>query len=311
MHMIAVIFALCFALQATAQPLPPTELTIRADSMRHVTLRWWHPGADSFHVRSSNLIEEPFAPLATVVETHLVDTVMASSRFYEVTAYFDNEESVPCSNQVGYVKITCVANGFTPFGLPFRTWDAPSGIPSYGIPSTDPSDVFGEQTRCGAIPPLADLIWRQDTGELAYRNCSNFWRGTLQESHGMTPGRAFWFRNRSGTNRTLILAGEADTISMSGCVTFPAHWFMAYSWRDPRFIPREQLFSDSGCFQCGPVQGASSYVIEQSGASNLFWCRSGGDWQGMLLGIDPGEAYWIFNRGEECTYCYDPFDPDE
>src|SRR5512143_3711710 len=80
------------------------------------------------------------------------------------------------SNVVGYVKVVCSAanppslpSAATPFGLPFKFWDVPSaGIPTYGVVSTNPSDIIGDQSRCGSIA-TADLIVRQDGGSQAYR----------------------------------------------------------------------------------------------------------------------------------------------
>jgi hypothetical protein len=217
----------------------------------------------------------------------------------------------PPSNVTGYVKITAVANGFTPFGLPFKFWDVPAGgIPSFGIVSTDPSDIVGDQTTCGAFSGVADLIWRQDNGDQAFRTCANVWQGALQTNSGMVPGEAFWYRNRTASNRNLVLAGEVDNSGNYGLVTMNENGFTEYSWRDSRNVDRSQLNLLTSGFTGGAVSGASDQVWEQGGAGNIFWRRTTDNtWQGLLVTVDPGRAYWVFNRNhanDSWSYNYNP-----
>ena len=219
----------------------------------------------------------------------------------------------PPSNVTGYVKVTCVASGFTPFGLPFQFWDVPGGgIPSYGIESNDPSDIVGDQSTCGAFQGVADLIWSQTTNDIAFRTCAGVWTGTLQTNHGMIPGYAFWYRNRTASNINLVLAGEVNNAGNYGATIMDEGGFTEYSWRDSRNVDRATLNLLTSGFLGGAVQGASDYVIEQTGASNLFWYRTGATpgWQGLLLTVDPGKAYWVFNRAhagnDSWSYTYLP-----
>jgi len=218
----------------------------------------------------------------------------------------------PPSNVTGYVKITCVANGFTAFGLPFQFWDVPGGgIPTYGSESVDPEDICGDQPICGPVQGAADLIWRQD-GDLAWRRCSDLtWQGNLHDNPAMNPGEAFWYRARAGANRNLVLAGEVNNSGNYGSVIMNEGGFTEYSWRDSRNLTPVGLNLITSGFIGGPVSGTSDQVWEQGGAGNFFWLRSTDtSWQGVLATVDPGRAYWVLNRAHagnnSWPYTYNP-----
>jgi len=219
-------------------------------------------------------------------------------------------ESAP-SNKVGYVKIDIptgsgTAPSYTSFGLPFVFWTVPTGtnVPTYGTESRKPSSVIGPQAACGTVGS-ADAIMRQDNGQFAWRNgtaCT--WSGTLETSGTalMMPGRAYWYRNKSGTARTLILAGEADTTA-TGIPqdTIRGNSYCAYSWRDPRSLPVGQLNLRQAGYLCGNVV-TSDHVIPQAGGSTL-WCNAtGGNAWGGPTTVEPGKAYWIQSKHATTWY---------
>jgi hypothetical protein len=133
----------------------------------------------------------------------------------------------------------------------------------------------------------ADRIVRQDNGQYGYRSFQNnyHWAGTLETNPAnMEPARAYWYANKSGTTRSLIIAGEAD-ITAAGipAVTIAAPTApstsrnTSYAWRDPRSRPRNQL---------NPVAQADGSIFSYNGSS----------WSGTLTTVTPGQAYWIINR---------------
>jgi hypothetical protein len=212
----------------------------------------------------------------------------------------------PPSNVTGYVKITALASSFTPFGLPFQFWDVPAGgVPTYGVESTRPSDIVGDQTNPGNSV-TADLIWRQDNGNTAFRTPANVWTGTLEDNQGMSPGRAFWYRNRTAANRNLVLAGQVNNAGSYGVVPMPNTAYTPYSWRDSRSVDRSQLNLLTSGFTGGTLSSQSDQVLQQ-GAGAFFWRRTNdSSWQGTLVTVEPGIAYWIFNRNHgNGTWNYD------
>lgn len=220
----------------------------------------------------------------------------------------------PPSNVTGYVKITGVASSYTPFGLPFKFWDVPAGgIPTYGTPSTSPSDILGDQLNCGSISS-ADQIIRQDGGAIARRQTpSCAWAGTLESGAGMISGHAFFYQNRTASNRDIVLAGEVDNTGNYGGVVMSLATYNPYSWRDSRALNRANLNLLLNGFRGGTVAGTSDQVVAQTGGS-FFWRRtSDNTWQGTLGGVgtelQPGQAYFIYNRAQTgdvaWTYTYD------
>ena len=222
-------------------------------------------------------------------------------------------ESGP-SNKVGYVKVTIGANapgGTTsvPFGLPFIFWSVPTGnIPTYGDTTKLPSMIVGTQAHCSTSSGNADNIVRQTGGLSAWRNSavSCAWTGSLQTSGTgqMIPAHAYWYRNRSGVLRYLVLAGEADTTAVgiplrtigapgatgAGSVSTP------YSWRDPRAVPRNQLNLRQQGFTGDTTSGASDQVAAQTGGTSCYYLTTTSLWGGSMTALTPGWAYWIRNR---------------
>lgn len=225
-------------------------------------------------------------------------------------------ESGP-SNKVGYVKFTLPNNSYTSFGLPFVFWDVPTGnVPNYGVESRKPSDIIGVQANCSG-GGTADRILDQNTGQFAWRNstlgCD--WTGLLETQGGdpglMEPAKAYWYWNRSGAQRTLVLAGEAD-ITGAGIpartITAPASTLglaTPYSWRDPRELATSQLnLVQAGLL--GGTGGTSDRVTAQVGGSFAYYNSTTNVWAGTLTTVTPGAAYWIINKhpGHAFNYTY-------
>lgn len=217
------------------------------------------------------------------------------------------------SNVVGYVKIVALSNPApgvqtvsTPFGLPFRYWDVPvGGIPSYGVNSTNPSDIAGDQLNCGTAL-TADRILRQDNGANAIRNSASAcaWTGGLETSSGMGPGRAYWYQNRTELDRNFVTAGEVDnsgnylTVLVTNNASYP------YSWRDSRSLATGSPGGAAGAGDLnllangftGGTSLTSDRVVAQVGGQNCYFRLSDNTWQGTLTAVQPGAAYWIHNR---------------
>ena len=213
----------------------------------------------------------------------------------------------PPSNVTGYVKINALPLAATPFGLPFKFWDVPAGgIPTYGVVSTNPSDICGDQTNCGT-PSTADRILRQDNGTTATRNCSNVWSGTLESTSGMTPGRAFYYQNRTASARAFVLAGEVDNTGNYATITMTEGAATPYSWRDSRSVNRDDLNLVASGFLGGSGPSTSDRVIAQTGGS-FFWRNLVPAWVGSLVAVEPGQAYYVFNANhanDNWSYNYD------
>lgn len=228
-------------------------------------------------------------------------------------------ESGP-SNKVGYVKVTAAGGAtpaYTPFGLPFMFWDVPTGnVPTYGVESRKPSDIVGIQANCGT-GTTADRIVNQNTGFIAWRNsvASCNWTGNLETTGGnpglMVPGHAYWYLNRSGAPRNLVLAGEADTTGagIPGVViTAPVaagQVATPYSWRDPREVARDRLNLLAQGFT-GGTGTSSDRISAQVGGSAAYYLTGTSSWGGSLTAVVPGAAYWLINKhvGNTWTYTY-------
>jgi hypothetical protein len=220
-------------------------------------------------------------------------------------------ESGP-SNKVGYTKINCLGGAgtvATPFGIAFQTWDVPIGnVPSYGVPSTCPSDIEGDQPNCGTLL-TGDRILRQDNGQFAYRNsvtgCS--WAGQLETNCGMVPGRAYWYLNRTGVDRPNVVAGEVNNTGNYANIAMTELAFTAYSWRDSRDLDRDDLNLLLAGFTGGALLTSDRTIDQVNG--NFFWRRtSDNTWQGALTTVNPGRAYWVLNRdhaNDTWSYNYD------
>lgn len=195
------------------------------------------------------------------------------------------------SNSAGVVRITCAADAYTPFGLPFTFWNAPLGEPVYGVASNRPSDVIGEQLTGGTYG-TADRVIRQG-GSWAYRTTTSaLWAGGLETDSGMIPGGAFWIWNRHAFNQEMLLAGEVDS-SAFGPIVIAANSYTPLSFRDARLVNRANL-NLLTCGFTGGTYATSDRLIEQGGS----WCyfrTSNNTWQGLAY-VTPGKAYWIWNR---------------
>ncbi|MDD5087674.1 MAG: hypothetical protein PHI18_02595 [bacterium] len=221
-------------------------------------------------------------------------------------------ESDP-SNEVGYIKLTCNAGGYTTFGLPFVFWDVPQdNVPNYGTESRKPSDIIGSQATAGNSI-TSDKVVKQG-GETGYRKSSDgLWTGALETSGGdpglMEPGRAYWYQNKTAAALNIVLAGQVDKdagASIPGdyaipVVTVGPSAYVTYSWRDSRVVP----IADLGLLTSGFTGGnsiTSDKLIEQGGATG-YYKTSDGTWQ-TLLQVTPGKAYWIQNK-HTGTWSYD------
>lgn len=233
-------------------------------------------------------------------------------RFFQITAA-DSADTYYSNHCALQAFITVGGSGLisTPFGIPFMTWDVVRGVPQYGVPSTDPSDIIGEQTPCAPLA-VADRVLRQDNGEFALRNqnagCA--WTQLLEVNHNLRAPRAFWYQNRTGANRRIIIFGEADVTTASAPVTIIDSQndltSTPYSWRDPRPVDRYNLQLLEQGFHGGTI-GTSDRVLSQVGGSFFYHRVSDHTWQGVLLQVLPGEAYWIQSFGHEAyTYIYNP-----
>jgi hypothetical protein len=234
------------------------------------------------------------------------------------TAVFAQMQSGP-SNKVGYVKIVTSGTpggvGYTAFGLPFEFWGVVDGIPQYGVTSNKPADIIGDQSN-GGSPTTGDKISQQGTGDIAVYVGQGpplwlppyYWSGGLQTDSTMVPGRAYYYQNKSGSNRDIVLAGEVNNSGGYGVAAIPAPVdspgvaFYSYSWRDSRNVPREDLGLDDQGFTGGSPtssdklseQGTGDYTV-MTGGGPPFWLPPY-NWSGGLEHITPGRAYYIQNR---------------
>jgi hypothetical protein len=240
------------------------------------------------------------------------------------TTCFAQLQSGP-SNTVGYVKIIAtgdpapgVQTVSTPFGLAFRFWDVPvGGIPSYGVNSTNPSDICGDQLNCGTAL-TADRILRQDNGNNAIRNSASgcAWTGTLETGSGMGPGRAYFYQNRTDANRNFVTAGEVDNTGNYLTVLITNNAFVPYSWRDSRSVATGSPGGAAGAGDLnllasgftGGTSLTSDRVVAQTGGATCYFRVSDNTWQGTLTAVQPGQAYFIHNRNHAnlaWNYTYD------
>ncbi len=211
------------------------------------------------------------------------------------------------SNDVGYVKLSSTGSG-TPgvqavlaFGLPFKFWNVVANVPQYGTESTRPSSIIGAQINPGGFT-TADRIVNQNTAQFAYRLApANNYTGTLETAATMTPGKAYYYQNKTGANRTLVLAGDVDNAGGYGTITITASPTLPsatpISWRDSRNLAvattvGPQLVADGFT---GGTFTTSDLIVHPSG-SNARVSAAGTVWAGTLTTLVPGEAYTIQNR---------------
>ncbi|MFH1010348.1 MAG: hypothetical protein V1784_03835 [bacterium] len=200
-------------------------------------------------------------------------------------------ESGP-SNTVGFVKITCPQMAKKAFGLPFTFWDVVSGVPQYGVTSARPSDVIGAQLTGGTLS-TGDQCIRQ-AGSYAYRTTTAaLWAGGLETTPGMTAGGFFWLWNRHAVSQDMVLAGQVDT-STFGPIWIAANVKTGLSFRDARVVNRANLNLRTSGFVGGTLT-TSDQVIEHGG-SYCYFRTSDNTWQGGLVSVTPGRAYWLWNK---------------
>lgn len=226
-------------------------------------------------------------------------------------------ESAP-SNKVGYVKIVCGAVsggvGSTPFGLPFTFWEVPTGsIPTYGDTTQLPSMIVGTQAKCSTAT-RADAIMKQGSGAVARRVLSSCaWSGTLESSADMGPGFAYYYQNRTGVQRNLVLAGEADTTAAGipdrTITNGSGNPSTSYSWKDPRELPRNKLNLLEEGFLGGGATTGDRVIAQTAGAGGgigtyFTYLTSSSTWSGTLASVSPGGAYYIQNRHAANAWTY-------
>jgi len=205
-------------------------------------------------------------------------------------------ESGP-SNTVGFTKKACPGgNTYTDFGLPFEFWDVVSGVPSYGVSSTCPSDLLGSQLT-GGLPFLADEVIRQDNGWSAYRGLTGTWAGTLEDNCGMDAGYGYWLHNRQASVLNLVLAGQVDTTDFGPIAVSAGEYFTPVSVRDARVVPVGNINLVGSGFTGAALPFLSDEVIEQSSGAAAWYSTTLGVWQtGGLAVVTPMETYWIHTR---------------
>ncbi len=216
------------------------------------------------------------------------------------------------SNDVGYIKL--VNNGVTPgvgvslaFGLPFKFWNVVSNVPQYGVESTQPSSIIGAQIQQGLTATAADNIVRQDGGQIGFRNNTGNWAGTLQSTSAMVPGSAYYYINKTGTTRNLVLAGDVDNTGGYGTRTVPGTpstiGSLAISWRDSRVLsfPVSATLPEVGPgliaagFNGGATALSSDLALDQIAGTSARLNATNTTWAG-LASAGPGRAFTIVNR---------------
>jgi len=240
-------------------------------------------------------------------------------------------ESGP-SNKVGYVKFTCYGytsggnpvDAYQEFGLPFIFWDVPgNNVPTYGTVSNCPSDILGTQLTPGYLDDADQVV--SQSGFAAYRDAGNLnvWAGDLEDYCLMNGGDAYWINNRRGYNIDIVLAGDAEPngTGINTCYNYDppvgGQAYSPYSWRDPRELTLDQLGLNpgfvNGSFRGGEWDYESDQIVQQGLSSSIAWYASGNDffpagWNGDVMTVVPGEAYWIMNahNGNYWEYNFAP-----
>ncbi|MCC6476909.1 right-handed parallel beta-helix repeat-containing protein [bacterium] len=316
-HLIWIVLAL-FVGSAWAVSLPPTQVTIFYDFTSQLLILRWPAvaGATSYHVYRANSTAGPFdtsiADVATETYSDPIDPIVNAKAFYIITA--DDGMESAFSNHVGYAKVNClggVGTVATPFGIPFQTWNVLDGVPTYGVNSSCPSDIFGEQLSCGTSV-TADRIVGQSNNQFAYRNSaySCDWYDQLEFNCGTVPGGAYTYENNSGVDRDIVLFGEVNNSdSYASTTMLEGAWSSnPVSWRDSRSLHRSQLDLLASGFTGGTLT-TSDRVIDQISGAFFYYPSGAGSWAGALHSIEPGRAYWIWNKdhaNNDWTYNFNP-----
>lgn len=293
---------------------PVDDLTVyRIGTDNSVVLRWDSVAyADEYIIYScEDFSGSRYDSLTTVSDTTYTTDTLYSRRFYYVRP-FDSETWATDDggyNFAGYVNkvITGTPGGtaYTAFGLPFKFWDVSSDIPVFGTESTRPSDICGSQTNAGD-PTTADKISQQGTGVFALRLTGGNWAGSLESTEAMTPGYAYYYQNKSGSNRNFVLAGEVDNSGDYGTIAITPYGATALSWREARDHPVSALNLLEDGFTGGALPTSSDKLSEQITGSFVVYITTTSQWTGGLTNITPGRAYYIYDHnGVMTSYSYD------
>lgn len=315
---IVLLLLLGLTLAAYADLTQDIRLTIRrSDSAPIVDLCFDTTGVafaiNHYEVYASATYPGPYALLTWLVpgSTTFTDPLMPGSRFYYMRACFNIMCSPAAySDTVGYFNLpittgSATAPSYTAIGLPGFYYFAIASAPcwyAWGVSSSRPSDIVGDQTSPGTAT-AADRIVRQDNGQFAYRLVPSLaWVGSLETTGGMILGRAFWYVNKSGSSRDLVLSGVGDPIP-------PPLLIPGNSWTPISFpILTPFTVSTLGLLSDGLVGGTattSDRLVSQVGGQSAYYRMSPPGWQGTLTSVAPGAAYWIQNRRPmPWTYTY-------
>ncbi|HEY3295005.1 MAG TPA: hypothetical protein VGL38_06185 [bacterium] len=310
----------------------PHVVITRFGQNNYVTVSWDQPAyVDHWDIGISPMGEsDPWAyPTGGLNTPEFVDDNLPSNpRMYYVVkaycSYTDPPATSAWSDTVGYVALTCTGGAQTVttcFGLPFDFWQTVNGVPQWGTVSYAPSDIIRDQSACGT-PSTADRISAQSGGAGGWRNSASScsWTGPLETDPGMRPGYAYYYANRSGADRVIVLAGKVNNSGYYATRNILAppeqggETWIPVSWRDSqdRAINLLNLATDGFTGATAFLQ--SDRVVAQSGG-NIAWrylpCTPSRNtaecgWAGSLEHITPGAAYWITNKhvGHTWTYTY-------
>ncbi|MCC6476841.1 hypothetical protein IT157_07260 [bacterium] len=314
---------------AQATP-PPTSLTVLRDSYPAgtVTLAWnGSASTGDYKVYRTTALPVVLAP-GNLVQTipainstaSWVDAIGPTPPYFYAITEDDltpGGESV-LSNTAGYIEVEAlggVGEVFTPFGVPFVTWDILTGAPQYGSASSRPSDVIREQSEFGLIN-TADRVINMTNFHTAWRNSSNVWAGTLETTPGMDRGKGFYYSNRvSRPTRSIIICGEVDHsgagFSYSLLIPDPTpgpYVVRPFSWPEARVLPVSQLELLTDGFLGGANASDSDLLVCMGPVDNgkFAWYDNVNGWTGTLTHVTPGQVYYIVNQhpGHSWNFTY-------
>ena len=279
---------------------------------------WWGavPDAATYHIYSCDPDGSNQSPqeIGNTSDLTWTDSGLSAQKYYCAYAQYGTVVS-PRSNVAGYLSLTVTGTqgGFeyTAFGLPLKFWYVPTAFhPTYGVESRKPSSIICAQTVCGSIS-TADRIVRQDNGQFGYRSSPSCnWAGSLESNTAnMAPGLAYWYRNNSGANRTLVLAGQVDS-SPTGVDSLlvaspgtPGYVNTPISWRCAQDVSRGSLGLMADGFTGGTAI-TSDKVLAQVGGASFCYLSDSSVWAGTLPAVHPGAAYWVQNKHVGNTWAY-------
>lgn len=203
-------------------------------------------------------------------------------------------------NAVGYVKVDAWSNGFTFASVPFNAF-------SNTVPGVMGSQLVGNNS-----PGFADQLmkWSPSNQQYItyYKRASGEWRKvgeTNATTDTLSPGEAFFIRNRRSTNQTVYLMGEVpDSRSAITTTVFglPGFQMVSYSYPVEMSITNLTLFSTA-------IKNASPGFADQiikwdpvSQAYIKYYARSTG-WRKVgetnttSDTLAPSEGFFYLRRG--------------